>query len=58
MRLEGVAVLGVGMCRFGVHKDATLTDAQFANVEQRVHDRTQHVRCADRRGRRASVLTV
>ena len=26
MRLEGVAVLGVGMCRFGVHKDATLTE--------------------------------
>ena len=26
MKLEDVAVLGVGMCRFGIHKDATLTE--------------------------------
>ena len=26
MKLEDVAVLGVGMCRFGVRRDATLTE--------------------------------
>ncbi|TDJ03103.1 MAG: thiolase family protein [Deltaproteobacteria bacterium] len=26
MKLEDVAVLGVGMCRFGVHRDTTLTE--------------------------------